>query len=143
MLCIDPSCGSSSSMPGYAIYREGTLTESGTIEIPAVGRPLADRLQDLLQALQSQFERPDLLVVEKIPPRRFGRGGAEAHASLLRSTGVVYSAYHGVPVLTIRPQQWRKMLPEGWTKGDEQDAIALGHCALEICKRIRNGEVEK
>lgn len=143
MLCIDPSCGSTGSMPGYAIYKAGKLEDSGIIEIPNVSRDLPYRLQDLLKVLQEDFDRPDILVTEAIAPRRFGGGGATGHASLLRSTGVVLAAYHDLPVLAIRPQAWRKMPHEGWFKDDEQDAIAFGHCALEVCRRITNGDIGK
>jgi len=141
MLCIDPSCGSTGSMPGYAIYKEGELKDSGIIEIPDVHRDLPYRLQDLLSTLQVSFQKPDLLVIEDIASRRFGRGGQSGHASLLRSTGTIMSAYPDTKVLAIRPQSWRKMLPEGWVKGDEWDAIALGHRALEVCRRIDENEI--
>lgn len=136
VLAIDPSSGSmnssgSGSWPGYAIYVAGELRESGVIELESAGKDLPYRLQELAQVLRDEFERPDVLVVEKIAARRYGGGSANSHASLLKAVGVTL-ATPADTVIEVRPQQWRPLRHESWFKDDEQDAIALGHATLEI-----------
>lgn len=140
-MAVDPSCGSRSSMPGYAIYRAGDLVESGTIQIGDVSRPLPYRLQDLGEEIRNMYLRvdPDVLVVEELPVRRFGGGSATAHASLLKSAGAVFATAPAQRVITIRPQAWRQLTHDGWYKDDEQDAIAMGHAVVAVARIVRDG----
>jgi hypothetical protein len=119
-------------MPGYAIYDQGILTESGTFEF-SINRDLGYRLQDLRKDL-AKIEGVTALAVEHIPPRRYGGGGATGHASLLCAMGTCLSSTDCDIILTVRPQTWHSMKPEGWVKGDAEDAEAIGHCIIEIAK---------
>lgn len=136
LLCLDPSCGSASSMPGYAIYENGQLKGSGTIHVEGVHRELPYRLQDIARSLREDFETPDVLVIEEIPVRRYGGGGATGHASLLKSMGLMMGTVEAPLVIRIRPQAWRALKHDDWWKDDEQDAIAMGHAVLQVCKKI-------
>jgi len=136
LLAIDPSCGSASSQPGYAIYREGVLTESGILEIESISRDVGYRLRDLRSMLSdlSEENHIDVLVVEHIPARRYGGGGAAGHASLLNAEGVCLASVDAPRILRVRPQTWHSMKPEGWEKTDTWDAIAIGHCVIKIAR---------
>ena len=136
MLCLDPSCGSASSMPGYALYSAGELVDSGIIEVSGIHRDLPYRLQDIARVLREDFPRPDVLVIEEIPVRRFGGGSATAHASLLKAAGLMMGTVEAPLVIRVRPQVWRALRPDTWKKGDEQDAIALGYAVLQVCNYV-------
>jgi hypothetical protein len=120
-------------MPGYAIYRGGKLEECGTLEIPNIKRDVGFRLQDIRRDLE-EFETPDVVVVEHIPSKRYGGGGAVGHASLLMAMGVALASTNAEVVLTVRPATWHSMKPVGWEKTDAWDAVAIGHCVIELAK---------
>lgn len=140
ILALDPSCGSASSMPGYAIYEAGVLTDSGIIDVPGIHRDLPYRLQDIARVLRTEFPAPDVLVIERIPARRFGGGSATAHASLLAAEGLMMGTLEVPVVVRIRPQAWRALRHEDWVKGDEEDAKAMGYALLNVCKQIQGEE---
>ena len=133
LLAIDPSCGSESSMPGYALYRGAELIKSGTLDIKKISRDVAYRLQDLSSML-GEFKDIDVLVVEHIPARRYGGGGATGHASLLNAEGVCLASTKAARILRVRPQTWHSMKPDHWIKGDAADAEAIGHCVITIAR---------
>lgn len=138
LVAIDPSCGSSSSDPGYAIYSNGLLVESGIIPLNKE-RELAYRLQELRAALFAKFGCPTVLVVEHIPPRRFGKGSAVSHASLLQAMGVALASTDSGILLRIRPQDWQRLAAPIWskaTKSDEADAIAIGWAVIRLAREI-------
>jgi len=140
MLCLDPSCGSSSSMPGYAIYRAGEFVESGVIYVVPQW-PLHIRLQAIGQCLRSEFGEPDVAVVESIPVRAIGRGRSRrGHASLLQAVGAMICSVNCSNVIYIDPRIWHRHTQEGWSKGDASDAQAMGNCVIEILGEIQNYE---
>jgi hypothetical protein len=128
ILSIDPSSGSKNSQPGYAIYRAGQLVDSGFIAVKA-GEALHKRLFYLGNCLREQFEKPDVVVTENIPPF-FPKEGESRFfnmsiVSLQRAVGVVQAAFD-VPVIEVAPITWRKNIPDNYRKTDEADAIMLG-----------------
>lgn len=144
LVSIDPSCGSSSSDPGYAIYRRGELIESGIIPLNKE-RELPYRLQELRTALSDKFRRvPGVLVVEHIPPRRFGRGSATSHSSLLQAMGVALASTDAEVLLRVRPRDWQRLAAPIWsreTKSDEADAVAIGWAIIRLARELR-GDTE-
>ena len=134
LLAVDPSCGSQSSMPGYAIFEAGELKDSGIIEIPGIHRELPYRLQDLGQCLRNDFEVPDVLAVEQIPPKRYGGGGATGHASLLKSVGTILGNVITPRVIMVRPQWWHALVPDDYEKSDEGDARSIGEAVIHVAK---------
>ena len=66
VIAIDPSCISSSSVPGWAVYRKGILESSGTIEGISPYVDLNRRLMYIGRYIRENFEEPDVLVLEKI-----------------------------------------------------------------------------
>jgi hypothetical protein len=134
-LCIDPSIGSNSSMPGWAVYSAGILIESGTIEIDVV-KELPPRLQALARKMYQLIQRwaPDVLVYENIPAQRHGGGNAESHASLLKALGVILSVAGPSGYIPLLPVVWKKHARPEYRKGDESDAIEIGYVALTIAR---------
>lgn len=136
VLAIDPSSGSKESMPGYAIFRNGEFVDSGVIRLQWK-QALAGRLFDLREALQKDFECPDVLVVENIPPFIGGKqGGGHYNASnsilsLHKAVGVTVSCFD-CPLVQVAPISWRKRIPENYKKTDECDAIMMALTVLKI-----------
>jgi hypothetical protein len=138
---VDPSCGSSSSQPGYAIYDKGVLVTRGLLEVGVRGdlHTRLHKLATLLRMLRDAYEA-DTLVYEDVPPRHYGRGGgnANAHASLLKSVGTVLSL-GWENVFGIRPTDWKWHARDSYVKGDAEDAEEIGYVAIELA----TGRIEK
>lgn len=138
VIAIDPSIGSSSSMPGWALYRAGALISSGTLGINP-DQSVWKRLRDLARAMRSLYKEtdPDVLVYEEIPSQRYGGGGnANAHASLLKAVGVILSIPGPDVCVGLHPLSWKKMVRETYVKGDEADAVEMGWIAIAEAARI-------
>lgn len=144
MLVVDPSSGSSSSMPGYALFKGGQLVDSGVLQIDS-SKEVPRRLQDISNCLRSEFPEVDVLVIEDIPSRSFGRN-ASAHATLLKSVGTVLGSAQYKKFVEVAPSVWHAWLrtyPEeakGYEKGDEWDAKVMGYCVLSIAKEFTGDE---
>ena len=140
ILCIDPSVGSGSSMPGYAIYEKGEKVDSGIIEVEAVKKHVGFRLQEIGKCLREEFGEFDVLVIEDIPPFRAGKGirhGArKSHVSLLKSVGCIFGAAQFKHLVNIHPRTWQKWKDDDYTKSDHADAVYIGIAALGMAKLI-------
>lgn len=137
VVAIDPSIGSSSSQPGFAVYREGDLVTSGTFQIEAT-LPVWTRLHKLVHQLRHLYKEwsPDVLVFEDIPSLRQGGGNANAHASLLKAVGAILSVSGPDYYVGLMPLSWKRMVRSTYVKGDRQDAEEIGHIAISEAKRI-------
>lgn len=136
MLVIDPSSISSSSMPGYAVYSNGKLQDSGTIDMPSlIGVDLFDRLRYIAKCFQEEFAPVDILVIEAIPPVRFG-GNPSHHASLLKSIGAAVVSARSEYVTQIYPVTWKKYIDSKYEKSDAADAEYIGKAVVDICKKL-------
>jgi Holliday junction resolvasome RuvABC endonuclease subunit len=146
VLVIDPSSGSSSSMPGYAIFQAGQLIDSGIIQIDS-SKEVPRRLQALATALQTDFPPVDVLIIEDIPVRSYGRN-AHAHATLLKSVGAVLSSVRYEKFVEISPSVWKAYVAsdasdaEGYSKGDEWDAKVMGFCVMALARKIEKGRTK-
>ena len=125
LLVIDPSSGGS-SLPGYACYKAGQLKKSGVVPLDV------DDIQGRLRALYDYLllSNPDVLAIERI-------GGPKAHRHLWWSVGVSIAAANPVALIEVPVSTWKKHAREGgvWTKGDEQDALAMGACLLDHARK--------
>jgi hypothetical protein len=141
MICIDPSVGSYSSLPGYAVYIEGNLVESGVVNMP-LGTPIHTRLQALSRKLRTLYKQytPDILAYENVPPQRYGGGNAEAHASLLKAVGVVLSIPGPVGYIRLQPRVWKRLVREDYVKGDKEDAEEIGWITVQLSKQAQQEE---
>ena len=143
LLALDPSIGSWSSQPGYAIFEAGCLTDSGVIEMP-VGASRSRRLFYLRRTLTEQFgEKFDAVVIEDIPTSRVNRrrgGGvyfdAKAQVPLHKAVGVIESCFDAL-TLFVHPATWRTYATEEHlnmkARGeptDERDARVMGETVL-------------
>jgi hypothetical protein len=134
VISIDPSIGSSSSMPGWAIFVAGSLTPiaSGVIDLPRL-ESIPVRLRTLNRALVKLYAKylPDVLVYEEIPAQRHGFGNANAHASLLKSLGVILSIPGPEGYVGIMPVSWKALVSDQYEKGDEADAREIGRIVIQ------------
>jgi len=144
MVSIDPSIGSSSSMPGWAVYRAGQYVTSGTFDIP-IHKSLPDRLRILANHVRKLYNEhsPDVLAYEDIPAQRYGMGNAVAHASLLKALGAILSVPGPDGYVGIMPVSWKKMVRDTYTKGDESDAVEIGHVIIECAAQIKYTSANK
>lgn len=136
VVSIDPSIGSSSSQPGWAVYRQSKLVASGVFDIPA-HKSVWERLRRLANAVRKLYKKfnPDILIYEEIPAQRYGLGGnAGAHASLLKAVGAILSVPGTEGCVGIHPQSWKKLARADYSKGDEADAVEMGWVVIELAR---------
>lgn len=138
MLSVDPSVGSSSSQPGWALYMGGNLVSSGVLEIE-VGTPLHYRLQTLAREMRKLYKLydPDVLAFEDIPSQRYGGGNAEAHASLLKAVGVILSIPGPRGYIRLKPMVWKRLVRDTYVKGDQEDAEEMGRITVQVAQEIQ------
>lgn len=140
ILAIDPSSGSRDSQPGYAIFREGKLVDSGFIAVQPNWEP-ARRLRYLGKVLREEFETPDVLVTENIGVFTGATGGSaigmtKALMSLQRAVGVVLASFDA-PSIEVAPITWRTQIPALYKKTDEADAVMLAVTTIRAAQRLR------
>lgn len=143
ILVVDPSSGSASSQPGYALFSAGVLTDSGTLKIDYT-KEVPRRLQDIAECLRNDFQPVDVLIIEDIPVLSFGRN-AHAHATLLKSVGCILSAAQYGKFVEVSPSVWHAYIAKdppdarGYIKGDEWDAKIMGYCVLALARQLKKG----
>jgi hypothetical protein len=135
VVCIDPSSGSQSSQPGFALFAAGILQASGTLKVTPDYAP-SRRYRQLLAGvveLRDKFQ-PDVLIIEKLP-LFMGSGGRmfnqQGVVNLHRSVGVIMAGMDCERVLEVSPATWhtylRNLGKEAlYRKTDSNDAIVLG-----------------
>ena len=129
-LSIDPSSGAigadgKASEAGWAVFENGRLTTSGTIDINESGAK-QNRLRNLLEIIQREFtDEYDLLVLELIK-------GWRAQQSLIQSTGVVIAGINSEATFEINVTSWQAIARRlgTWEKSDEGDAVHIGAAAI-------------
>lgn len=136
---IDPSIGSRSSQPGYAVYIAGELVESGTFRIPPE-KHIHDRLRLLATHVRRLYNKydPDVLVYEDIPASRYGGGNANSHSSLIKAVGAILSVPGPELCVGILPVSWKNEARSGYIKGDEEDAVELAYVVIKLARRIHD-----
>ena len=133
VLAIDPSSGSynrktrEQSHLGYALFKAGELVDSGIIAMDGKNKTIWERLRDLHDCLSSEFEAPDVLVIEKLR-------GAFAHDYLKWSVGVIGTAIRAPVTLEMNISTWKSRAGKDYVKSDEADAIWIGRALLKICR---------
>jgi hypothetical protein len=140
MLCIDPSTGSRSSLPGFALFENGQLFESGVITVD-INLNRSKKLYEISRTIREDFDPPDVLVVEYIPPVTYGTGNRMNGVSLMalqKAIGSIIAAHPVEHLLEIPASAWRNYKPDNYIKSDEMDAITLGLCAVSIAKHIKD-----
>lgn len=126
LLSFDPSSGSAGSLPGWALYAQGELVEAGLLEIPRRG-PIHIRLQALQRAIQ-ELPKPDVVAVEQIS--HFIRGNSKGVINLQKAIGVIQAATQCPKLVNVNVLSWKKLVPDGFLKQDDVDAICIGYKAV-------------
>lgn len=127
VVSIDPASGSS-SMPGWALFESGQLIESGTIKLDS-SEPVQTRLNTMFYALSQGLGHlpPDVVIMEEIR-------GKMAHAYLMWACGVSAAAFAHATLLELPVSFWKAILPNGYSKADDTDAVYIGLAAIMIAK---------
>lgn len=136
ILAIDPSTGSQSSQPGYAWFEGGKLVESGEITVK-VGEDRNVRLSEISRCIREDFDKPDVLIVEYIPPVTYGSGLKMNKVSIMalqKAIGAIIGARLVDNFLEIPAASWRSWKPDNYIKSDEMDSICLGLCAIGLAE---------
>lgn len=128
---IDPASGSSSS-PGFAIFKQGIRTASGSIKVPN-SKEVQPRLHYIYDELQKiTADPPDLLILEKLR-------GAMVPASLWFAAGTTIAAIRTPRMVEMPICVWRayagKSYTDAKTQGsttDEEDAVMMGLAAIHL-----------
>ena len=145
VLSVDPSSGSKSSDPGWAIFQNGILEDAGIIELPK-RETLRVRLRLLFEDLVTLSEGIDVVLIEEMPikPIRVKSGfkiSDAAFNSLIQSVGASKVAFPiTLPTINVPASLWSRIAREhGWaansqryTKTDTTDAVRIGLAALHI-----------
>lgn len=136
-LAIDPSSGSSSSMPGYAVFLNGNLVESGIISVSPAAKKNT-RLFGITDSLRTEFDHPDVIAIENIPPMTFKGGGMSGWSlvALQRSIGAIISVFD-CEYIEVAPIAWKSYRFEGYEKNDQNDAICIGLCVIAAARQIQ------
>lgn len=125
ILAVDPSIGSASSMPGYALVVDGVMVDSGILSINP-RESASKRLSGIQHQLLALVPNPNVLVIEKIAPM-LSCGGAGV-IQLHWACGVILATYPDAVPVMIPNQTWKKYLRDKgieYKKSDENDAIVL------------------
>lgn len=134
MLAIDPSTGSRSSMPGYAVFQAGQLIESGTIEVDLKGNR-AERLFEINRTIREDFEVPDVVAVESAG-YFIGKMNPTSIISLQRAIGAVIAAHPVKCLVEVPSNVWQRHTFQGYIKTDENDAICIGLCVINTAREL-------
>lgn len=137
LIAFDPSTGSQSSMPGYAVFVKGELVESGIIKVNASDRKNV-KLYEISISLRTEFPKADVIAIENIPPVSYNRKGAMrgwAIVALQRSIGAIMASFN-CEYIEVAPASWQRYKFPGYDKSDEHDAICIGLTCIDIAKQI-------
>lgn len=137
VLTIDPSVGSMSSMPGWAVSERGIITKSGTLSIDP-RKETHEKLRELHRLLRnlSGDIQPDLCIYEQVPVSAHGGRSQVSHATLLMAVGVTMCAVSADHFIGLAPNVWKAKVRDTYMKSDEADAIEMTWIAIEMAKEI-------
>lgn len=159
-ISIDPSIGSSSSMPAYSIYDRGELVHSAKLKIDHT-KSTYEKAQEISRQLTAVYKmyKPQVLVYEEIPDQGYAPSkginhrsphatgfNQTAHATLLKALGVILGCYPGPEhAVGLRPMVWKKRSRQTYRKGDINDAIEIGYVCIQMAREIEeleNGKIK-
>jgi len=131
MLALDPSCASSASDPGYAIYEKGKLIDKGIIEVQGKGSmDVYQRLQAIRRCMVEEFTDPiDVIAIEDVSKLPYRRGSNNT----TKSQGVMLAALDCQIVLEITPVVWQNVSKDfDYEKDDDVDAEYIGRAIVKM-----------
>ncbi len=142
VLVIDPSIGSNSSMPGYAIFENKVMLEKGILQIETMKRKgtVVPRLRELSKILREEFaEVFDVLVIEDVPSVWSRAGGHKAVIPLMKAMGCIIGNVQSKYVVEITPMSWTSRVSKieiekqmKYIKGDDTDAEWIGYVVMQM-----------
>lgn len=142
VISLDPSIGSLSSKLGYATYKEMQLVDAGVLDIDSNQSP-EERIAQIGQALEQEFQQADVAVVEYIPPSFNPKSGRNSRwitadwKKLHEAAGACISSSRASYHLRVHPATWKKYARD-YEKSDAADAILIGYAAIaEACKLLK------
>lgn len=130
LLAIDPA----SRSLGFCLYQSGQLLEKGKIVSKA--GDVNTRLRSISAQLIEKFKDIDILAVEKIR-------GSQAHDYLRWSIGAVVVSVNASKMVEVPISFWKKIMPEGYVKDDDNDAELIGTVMLHIAQDSRGIPLQK
>jgi len=138
VLACDPSMGSLSSQPGYAVYEAGVLVASGTLDIDPSGEKW-ERLKEVYRQLRnlSMGWGVDACVYEQVPVSAHNGRSQVSHASLLMAVGVTMAAVDARVFIGIPPITWKKYVSPDYVKSDAEDARQMGRIVIDMAREIQ------
>jgi hypothetical protein len=141
VLACDPSIGSQSSMPGWAVYDAGEYVDAGVLNIDPTGTKW-ERLKEVYRQFRNLSRRfmVDACVYEEVPVSAHGGRSQVSHASLLYAVGVTMAAVDARKFIGIPPVTWKRFVSEYYVKSDMQDAIEMGQIVIDMATEIRKLE---
>lgn len=141
VLSVDPSIGSTSSMPGFAIYSAGELVTSGALVVDPHA-PRWKRLKEVYRQLRNLSKQygVDACVYELVPVSAHGGRSQVSHASLLMAVGVTIAAVDARAFVGIPPVSWKRYAREDYKKTDEADAVEIGRIVIEMAQLLISQE---
>lgn len=125
-IAVDPA----STSLGFAVYKDGICIQSGVLKA-AASRKNYERLLRMYDKLLDHNGQ-DLLVVEQI------RGNA--HKVLHWAVGTTITAIRPSYLIECPYEVWRCLMPDGYEKSDEGDAILMGQAVLETYNLLKEEE---
>lgn len=131
LVTIDPSIGSASSSPGYAMFFEGRLQISGTLYINH-RESVYKRTRRLYETVATLLPTPpDVLGIEGLP-------SSFANVKTIWAVGLSIAAADAMLTLEIPIPFWKAFAKQkaGYAKGDEADAIVMGEALIAYCQEI-------
>lgn len=137
ILSVDPSTGSSASLPGFAWFNKGELVESGVLDVD-YRNSRSSKLYESARTIREEFAEPDILVVEQISTIIYKKSKMNpvGMAGLQKAIGAIIGARPFKHVLEIPSSAWKGYKPANYKKSDEFDAISIGLCAVGVAKEI-------
>jgi hypothetical protein len=135
ILSVDPSIGSASSMPGYALCVDGCIVDCGELKINCKD-PSNKRLGDIQSQLRMICPSPNVVICEAIRPT-LSCGGTNV-VQLHWAVGVILATYPTAHTVMVPNQTWKACLRrtglDNYVKSDEHDAIVLMWTVFHICQ---------
>lgn len=142
MLCVDPSSGSRQSLPGWAIYEAGRLTDYGVVEVPShwlnKGTGIPHRLRYIAEAFRGAWpgKEWDLLAIEDVKLDNEKGTLVNAIESLMLAKGAITAAIPWKEYIGVHAMAWRSIRPHDYVKSDTSDAILIGELLIRLAGEV-------
>lgn len=139
VISIDPSSGSRTSSPAYAIYRQGKLVAADSIKLPGIllnnAKYTPHRLRYISQILHDLGEF-DVLAIEWFDPEPNHKTNHKSMQQLNQSVGCISGAVQWDRVIPVFGFEWTRHRPRDYVKSDIDDAVHIGKWVIELASKM-------